>query len=154
MNRRTIARLAAVQALYQMEHSGTGVETVILEFCTHRFGADIDGTALAEADEAFFADLVRGIVAGQVRVDRTIDAALAEGWTLARLDATARAILRAGVYELTIRADVPAKAVIDEYVEIARDFFDDGAEPKFINGALDAIARRVRADEVGQAARE
>ena len=154
MNRRTVARLAAVQALYQMEHSAAGVETVILEFRTHRFGGDVEGAALADADEEFFADLVRGIVAGQVRIDRTVDAALAEGWTLARIDATARAILRAGAYELTMRADVPAKAVIDEYVEIARDFFGEESEPRFINGALDSIARCVRVEELGQAARE
>lgn len=154
MNRRTIARLAAVQALYQMEHSAAGVETVILEFRTHRFDGDVEGVTLANADEEFFADLLRGIIAGQVRVDRSIESALADGWTLARLDATARAILRAAIYELTTRADVPAKAVIDEYVEIAHDFFGEGVEPRFINGALDSIARRVRAEEISHVAPE
>jgi len=147
MQQRTNARLAAVQALYQMEQAGTGVETVILEFRTHRLGGDIEGVAIAEADEAFFADLMRGVVDAQARVDRTINAALAEGWSLSRLDATARAILRAAVFELADRPDVPARAVIDEYVALADAFFDGGAEPKFINGALDSIARRVRAEE-------
>ena len=146
-NRRTTARLAAVQALYQLEQTGAGVETVVLEFRTHRLGGDIEGAALKEADDAFFEDTVRGVVRLQTRLDPFIQRRLAEGWALARLDATARAILRAGLYELTNRPDVPAGVVIDEYVEIAKAFFD-GPETSFINGVLDAAASETRPDEL------
>lgn len=141
---RSVARLAAVQALYQMEVSSAGVEHVIREFTEHRFDRDVDGVTLASADEAFFADLVRGVVAEQARVDQAIAKRLAEGWRLERLDATVRAILRAGAYELSHRPDVPTEVVIDEYVEIAKSFFE-GVEPGFVNGALDGVARDVRA---------
>jgi N utilization substance protein B len=141
--RRSAARLAAVQALYQMETAGAGVEAVIREFLAHRLGGDIDGAALHDADAAFFADIVRGVTEAQRRIDPSIERELAKNWTLGRLDATARAILRAGVYELMRREDVPFPVVIDEYVEIANAFFD-GDEPRFINGVLDAAAKAAR----------
>jgi len=137
---RSVARLAAVQALYQMEAAGGGVEAVVREFLDHRFGGDIEGENLAEADEAFFAELVRGVVADQGAVDRAIAKRLATGWRLERIDATLRAILRSGAYELTRRKDVPTEVAIDEYVEIAKSFFE-GPEPGFVNAALDGIAR-------------
>ena len=137
---RSVARLAAVQALYQMEAAGSGVESVVREFHDHRFEADIDGEALASADEAFFGDLARGVVEHQTAIDGAIRAHLAVNWRLDRLDATARAILRCAVFELTLRPDVPSEVVMDEYVEIAKSFFL-GTEPGFINGVLDAIAR-------------
>jgi N utilization substance protein B len=140
---RSVARLAAVQALYQMEVSAIGVESVIREFNEHRFDRDIEGVTLASADEGFFADLVRGVVAEQAKVDAAIVKRLAEGWRLERLDATVRAILRAGAYELAHRPDVPTEVAIDEYVEVAKSFFE-GTEPGFVNGALDAVARDVR----------
>jgi N utilization substance protein B len=145
---RSVARLAAVQALYQMEVSSIGVEHVIREFTEHRFdraleGADGDGVTLAAADEAFFAELVRGVVAEQTKIDAAIAKRLAENWRLDRLDATVRAILRAGAYELAHRPDVPTEVAIDEYVEVAKSFFE-GTEPGFVNGALDAVARDVR----------
>lgn len=140
---RSVARLAAVQALYQMEVGQSGVEAVIREFTEHRFDRDIEGHTLAEADEAFFSELLRGVVRGQAEIDKAIVKRLAEGWKLERLDSTARAILRAGTWELTERPDVPLEVVIDEYVELAKSFFE-GAEPGFINGALDRIARDVR----------
>src|SRR5687768_16042661 len=144
---RSVARLAAVQALYQMEVSSIGVEHVIREFTDHRFdraldGGD-DGVTLASADEGFFAELVRGVVAEQKRIDAAIVKRLAENWKLERLDATVRAILRAGAFELAHRPDVPTEVVIDEYVEVAKSFFE-GTEPGFVNGALDAVARDVR----------
>lgn len=145
---RTAARLAAVQALYQMETSGVGVESVILEFAAHRLGRDIDGVAIHEADQAFFEDVVRGVVEGQRRIDPYIERRLAKNWTLSRLDATARAILRSALYELTQRPEIPFRVVIDEYVELARAFFDDGDEPAFINGVLDAAAREARAGDI------
>lgn len=140
---RSVARLAAVQALYQMEVSGAGADAVVREFTDHRFDRDMEDARLAEADEEFFAELVRGAVTDQAAVDRAIVKRLAEGWKLERIDATVRAILRAGTYELLRRVEVPTEVAIDEYVEIAKSFFE-GSEPGFVNGALDAIARDVR----------
>jgi len=140
---RSVARLAAVQALYQMEVSGAGAEAVVREFSDHRFEADLEGQRLANADEAFFGDVVKGVVAAQGDIDHAIARRLAQGWRLERIDATVRAILRAGAFELMRRPDVPAEVAIDEYVEIAKSFFD-GAEPGFVNAALDGIARDER----------
>lgn len=140
---RTVARLAAVQALYQMELTAHGVEAVIREFTDHRFGRELEDATLADADEAFFGELVRGVVADQAAIDKAVVRRLAEGWRLERLDATVRAILRSGAWELQHRPDVPAEVVIDEYVELAKSFFET-TEPGFVNGALDAIARDAR----------
>ena len=142
---RTVARLAAVQALYQMELAGEGVETVITEFSNHRFDADIEGEPLAEADEAYFADVVRGVIGDQKDIDTAVKARLASNWRLERLDATLRALLRCGAWELTHKTDVPKEIVIDEYVELAKAFFVE-AEAKFVNAALDGVARDVRPD--------
>jgi N utilization substance protein B len=146
---RSVARLAAVQALYQMEVSGAGVEAVVREFSDHRFdralgGEEGEGAPLAAADEDFFADLVRGVVEQQRGIDPAIARRLAQGWRLDRLDATVRAILRAGAFELSHRPDVPVEVVINEYVDLARSFFE-GPEPGFVNAALDGLARDVRA---------
>jgi len=140
---RSVARLAAVQALYQMETAGAGSEAVIREFMEHRFGSDIDGVSLGPADEAFFATLVRGVVAGQATLDAAIRRHLAEGWRLDRIDATLRAILRLAAFEL-LGDETPAPVAIDEHVEIAKSFFE-GPEAGFVNAALDAIARDERA---------
>lgn len=140
---RTVARLAAVQALYQMELAGEGVDTVIAEFSNHRFDADMEGEPLAEADEDYFAEIVRGVVGSQRDIDSAVKARLASNWRLERLDSTLRALLRAGAWELRDRQDVPREIVIDEYVELAKAFFDD-AEAKFVNAALDGVARDVR----------
>jgi N utilization substance protein B len=145
---RAVARLAAVQALYQMEVSGAGAEAVIREFSEHRFDRALpdeapDEAPLAAADEAFFADLVRGAVAHQREIDAAVARHLAAGWRLERIDATVRAMLRAGAYELAHRPDVPTEVAIDEYVELAKSFFE-GPEPGFVNGALDAVAQDVR----------
>ena len=140
---RSGARLAAVQALYQMEVSGSGVEAVVREFRDHRFTGDLEGSVLAEADEVFFAELLRGVVGAQSQVDKAVVRRLSSGWRLERIDATARAILRCGGYELLQLPDIPTEIVIDEYVEIAKSFFS-GAEPGFINGVLDSIARDAR----------
>lgn len=144
---RSAARLAAVQALYQMETAGQGVEATIREFQTHRLGGEVDGASMHKADASFFADILRGAVEAQSRLDPYLQKSLAEGWRLARIDATARAILRAGLYELIRRPDVPAKVVIDEYMNVANAFFS-GDEPAFINGVLDKAARAVREDEI------
>lgn len=140
---RTVARLAAVQALYQMELAGQGAETVVDEFRNHRFDADMDGEPLAEADEDWFAEVVRGVVSSQKAIDAAVVARLASGWRIERLDATLRALLRAGAWELREKPDVPREIVIDEYVELAKAFFD-AAEARFVNAALDGVARDAR----------
>jgi N utilization substance protein B len=140
---RTVARLAAVQALYQMELAGEGAETVITEFSNHRFDADIEGEPLAEADEEYFAGIVRGVIENQREIDTAVKARLASNWRMERLDATLRALLRCGAWELAHQPEVPREIVIDEYVELAKAFFDE-AEAKFVNAALDGVARDVR----------
>jgi N utilization substance protein B len=140
---RSVARLAAVQALYQMEASGVGAEAVVREFADHRFDNDLEGERLAPADETYFGAIVRGAVQDQATIDRAIAKRLAQGWKLARIDATLRAILRAGAFELMRRPDAPVEVVIDEYVEIAKSFFE-GPEPGFVNAALDGIAQDER----------
>lgn len=146
VNQRGAARLAAVQALYQMEISGAAVEDVLAEFQAHRLGKEIDGAQYREADAAFFRDLVAGVVREQRTLDPAIDGALSSGWPLARLDATLRAILRAGAFELLARADVPARVVISEYVDVAKAFFEDNV-PGMVNGVLDTLARTLRKAE-------
>jgi transcription antitermination protein NusB len=142
-NSRSAARMAAVQALYQMELTGAGAQEVAEEFIAHRFEEFSDNP-----DADFFSSIVTGVPRHQVEIDRTIAACLSENWTLARVDSILRAILRAAVFELVDRHDVPAKVVIDEYVGLARAFFA-GDEPGFVNGALDTMARRKRATEFG-----
>jgi len=144
---RSLARLGAVQALYQMDLAGTDLADVCAEFEAHRLGRDVDGNEIGPADAAFFRDLVTGVVREQSKLDPDIDRHLAEGWRLTRIDSTLRAILRAGAYELGHRRDVPVRVVLDEYVELAHAFFD-GDEPGVVNGLLDRIARRVRAEEL------
>jgi N utilization substance protein B len=136
---RSGARLAAVQALYQMEVSGLGVEAVIREFSEHRFDRDIDGVKMPAADEDFFAQLIRGVVATQADIDVAITSHLASKWKLERVDATLRALLRAGAFEL-IETATATEIVIDEYLELAKSFFNQ-TETGFVNACLDAIAR-------------
>jgi N utilization substance protein B len=140
---RTVARLAAVQGLYQMELSGAGVDTVVREFLDHRFEGDIEGEPLAQGDHAYFEQILQGVVAHQQGIDSAVVKRLAKGWRLERLDATVRAMLRAGTYELMEQPDTPFEVVIDEYVELAKAFFDE-TEAKFVNAALDGVARDVR----------
>ncbi len=140
---RAVARLTAVQALYQMEVSGVGVEAVVREFAEHRFGGDLDGERLADADETLFAEIVRGVVAHQSDIDQAVVRRLAAGWRLERLDATVRAILRAGGFELIYRHDTPTEVIIDEYIDLANAFAET-KEAGFVNGALDGLARDVR----------
>ena len=144
--------MAAVQALYQMDLAGTDVADVIDEFQKLRFnGVVIDaagdnGNDLQGADATFFADLLRGVVRSQRDIDPMVDQQLATGWRLVRIDSILRAILRAGVFELRERRDVPARVIITEYINVAHAFFD-ADEPRVINGVLDALARRVRPEE-------
>lgn len=144
---RSAARLAAVQALYQMEITGRDVAEVAAEFVVHRLETPTDGLDLSNADKDFFRDLLSGVVEHQVQIDNRIARALAKDWTLERLDSILRALLRAGAYEIALRPDVPPRAAIDEYVEVARAFFESD-ESKFVNGVLDAIARQTRPAEM------
>jgi N utilization substance protein B len=140
---RSAARLAAVQALYQMDMTAIDLTRVIAEFEAHRFGQEIEGCQYCDAEGAFFRDLVEGVVREQLTIDPLIDRHLAEGWRLNRIDSILRAILRAGAYEILIRGDVPPRVVISEYVDLAHAFFE-GDEPKVVNGILDKLAREAR----------
>ncbi|HUC66571.1 MAG TPA: transcription antitermination factor NusB [Stellaceae bacterium] len=141
--RRSVARLAAVQALYQIDLSGAPPETVIAEFLKHRLGREIDGEQYGEADPALFADIVRGTIGRQADLDRAIAAVLTPDWPLERLETVLRAVLRAGAFELMARSDVPAPVAISEYLDIAHAFFS-GKEPGLVNGVLDKLAHRLR----------
>ena len=140
---RSAARLAAVQALYQQEMEKTPVPTLLHEFHHHRLGATIEDVEYADAEVDFFDDLVKGASARKAELDGLIEARLAKGWALARLDKPMLQILRAGAYELVARIDVPTGSVISEYVDVAKAFYAD-KEAKFVNGLLDAVAKDVR----------
>jgi transcription antitermination protein NusB len=150
-NQRSAARLAAVQALYQMDVGGSSLPAVVAEFEAHRLGGEMEGDRMRPADAGFFRVLVGGVVDLQRKIDPRIHAALPATWPLKRIDVTLRAILRCGAFELMERPDVPARVVISEYVEIAHAFFE-GDEPGLINGVLDAIARTERPGEFPAAA--
>jgi transcription antitermination protein NusB len=137
------ARMAAVQALYQMELSGASPEMVAEDLAAGRLPAAEAGPADCEVDQALFRTIVETAVEKQEAIDTEIARALSEGWKLERIDAVARAILRAGVVELWARKNTPSAVIIDEYVEVAKDFFE-GPEPGFVNAALQACARRAR----------
>jgi transcription antitermination protein NusB len=143
---RTAARIAAVQALYQMDMAGTDVNDVIAEFIEQHFEGDNRNETLATADRVFFADILRAVVRRQREIDPMIDEQLATGWRLVRVDSILRAILRAGVAEILDRSDVPARVAINEYVNVAHTFFDED-EPRVVNGILDKLARRLRGHE-------
>jgi N utilization substance protein B len=146
--RRSVARLTAVQALYQLELTREAdAEAVVREFTRHRFGHDIDGDRYGEADPVLFADIVRGAAADLERLDAAISTVLTEEWPLSRLDAVLRALLRAGAYELVHRRDIPPRVSISEYTSIAHAFFS-GKEPGLVNGVLDRLGRAMRSTEM------
>lgn len=144
-NQRGAARLAAVQALYQMDVGGTGVLEIVAEYEAHRLGQEIDGDTYLKADASWFRSIVAGVVRDQRLLDPLIGTALQDDWALSRLDSTVRAILRAGTFELRERKDVPVAVIVTEYVEIAKAFFEED-EPKLVNAVLDRIARTIRTD--------
>jgi len=150
--RRSVARLLAVQALYQIEinkiEGGVEVDAVVGEFVKDRLGQEIEGEHYGEADRSMFIDIVRGSSSRQREVDEMISSALSEDWPIHRLETILRAILRAGAYELLARADVPPRVIISEYLDVAHAFFA-GKEPAMVNGVLDRIARVLRADDLG-----
>jgi N utilization substance protein B len=138
--RRSAARLAAVQALYQMDLAQTDVGEVLAQFSTRTARSNFDDGNVEGADFAFLKDIVEGVVREQRAIDPKISESLAPGWSLSRLESILRAMLRAGGYELMFRDDIPAKAVISEYVDVAHAFYD-GDQPGFVNGVLDRLAR-------------
>ncbi len=142
-NQRGAARLAAVQALYQMDVGGAGVLEVVAEYEAHRLGQELDGDTYLKADASWFRSIVSGVVRDQVKIDPVVRSALQNDWPLSRLDSTLRAILRAGTFEILERKDVPIPVIVTEYVEIAQAFFE-GEEPKIVNAVLDRIAKQVR----------
>ena len=145
-NRRGAARLAAVQALYQMDIAGAGVNDIFAEFESHWLGNKVEGEKYLPAEAAFFRDVVSGVVREQERLDPLLDEALNKGWPLKRIDAILRAVLRAGAYELDHRKDVPARVVIKEYVDVAHAFVDRD-ETGLVNAVLDQIGRQFRSGE-------
>jgi N utilization substance protein B len=145
-NRRGAARLAAVQALYQMDIAGAGLNDIFAEFESHWLGSEVEGETYLPVEVAFFKDVVGGVVRDQAKLDPLIDKALQGGWPLKRIDAILRATLRAGAYELEHRKDVPARVVVSEYVDVAHAFVDHD-ETGMVNAVLDQIARQFRAGE-------
>lgn len=145
-NRRGAARLAAVQALYQMDIAGKGLGDIFAEFESYWLGNEVEGETYLPAEAAFFKDVVAGVVRDQGKLDPLIDKALESGWPLKRIDAILRATLRAGAYELEHRKDVPARVVVSEYVDVAHAFVDKD-ETGMVNAVLDQIARQFRASE-------
>jgi transcription antitermination protein NusB len=150
-NRRGAARLAAVQALYQMDIAGTGLNDILAEFESHWLGREVEGDQYLPAEAAFFRDVVTGFVNEQRRLDPVIDKALESSWPLKRVETILRAVLRAGAFELDQRPDVPARVVVSEYVAVAHAFVDRN-ETGMVNAVLDVLARRLRADEFDPAA--
>ena len=140
---KSTSRLYAVQALFQMEHSGQGVEQVMIEFVDHRFGAHYDEGDMAEGDGKHFRKVMNAAVDQQAKIDQLTDRALVAKWPIARIDPTLRALFRAAGAEM-IATTTPPKVVINEYVDVARAFFPEGDEAKFANAVMDHMAREVK----------
>ena len=143
---RSAARLAAVQALYQMDLTGKTLPDIFAEFEAYWIGGEIEGERYKPAELAFFRDILKGVLADQAPLDRAIDRSLVAGWPLARVDSVMRATLRGGAYELKKRRDIPARVVIKEYVDVGGAFFGR-EESGMINAVLDGLARQFRASE-------
>ncbi|WP_170363703.1 transcription antitermination factor NusB [Ruegeria arenilitoris] len=140
---KSAARLYAVQALFQMEQSGQTTEQVVNEFLDHRFGAVYEGDEMLEGDSSVFRKLVDDAVNYQAPIDQMTDRALVAKWPISRIDPTLRALFRAAGAELS-QSDTPPKVVITEFVDVARAFFPEGKEPKFVNAVLDHMAREAK----------
>lgn len=148
--RRSASRLAAVQALYQIDVTGAPAESVMTEFVRYRMHAKQGMPETGETDRTHFVDVVRGSTGDREHLDRMLTASLSEGWALERMDRVLCATLRAGAYELAARSDIPARVVISEYVDVASAFFE-GREPGFVNGILDRLAHTLRPEEFERA---
>jgi transcription antitermination protein NusB len=143
-NQRGAARLAAVQALYQMDVGRATLEDTLAQFGAFHLGREVEGEQYLPADADFFRQIVAGVAKHQVQIDPAVDRALSEGWPIERVDATLRAILRAAAFELLRRKDIPAQVVISEYVDVARAFYEEDASG-LVNAALDSIAKSTAA---------
>ena len=144
-NQRGAARLAAVQALYQMDIGRQTLEDTLAQFGAFHLGREIEGEQYLPADADFFRQIVNGVTRHQLEIDPSVDRALADNWPVERIDATLRAILRAAAFELLRRKDIPPRVVITEYVDVAKAFYDDEATG-LVNASLDAIARNSGAE--------
>jgi transcription antitermination protein NusB len=144
---RSTARLAAVQALYQIEIAAGDADQVIAEFAGHRLGESLEGVKLAKPDANLFAELVQGVARNRRDLDDMIAAVLTEDWTIERLEVLLRCLLRAGAHELADRPDIPARVVISEYVDLADAFYGE-KETGLVNGVLDRLARELRPQEL------
>jgi N utilization substance protein B len=142
---RSAARLAAVQALYQMEMTGVSWRKARAEFEEHRLGMDVDGETLAEADVKLYGRLLEGVVERQSEIDKAVNQTLKEGWPLRRIDPILRALFRAAGFEM-LALDTPRNVVLNEYVEVAKAFFD-GDEPRLANAVLEAIDKVLRTEK-------
>jgi N utilization substance protein B len=145
--RHSAARLSAVQALYQIDLTGAEADGVVKEFLNHRLGVVDEDAAIPKSDKRLFAELVAGVSARRAELDAQLAPVMAEGWTVDRLEILLRCILRLGTYELMARAQVPARVVISEHVDLADAFFS-GREPGMVNGVLDRLARSLRPGEL------
>lgn len=142
-NARGVARLIAVQALYQMDVGGTTLPQALAEFEMVRLGEEVDGWAYRPADKGYFRHLVTGVVESQKILDPAIHAALPDGWPLSRLDKLLRALLRTSAFEIMKRQDIPAPVIMNEYLDVARAFYDD-QEVRLANGVLNTLTKRFR----------
>jgi transcription antitermination protein NusB len=143
---RSAARLGAVQALYQMDLAGTDVGETLAQFSSRASGENFEDGQCGEADYKFLKEVVDGVVREQPAIDPVVDGVLEKGWPLHRLDSTVRAILRAAAYEIMFMERVPTRVSISEYLDVAGAFFGD-EELHFINGVLNALARKRRPNE-------
>lgn len=141
---RSAARLACVQALYQIELTGADWRKVVVEFDQHRLGAEIEGVQYREADASHFRKTVEAVIENQGPIDQLTNRALVERWPLGKIDPILRALFRSAGAEVIVREDIPPKVIIGEYVDVAHAFFPEGREPKFVNAVLDHMAREAR----------
>jgi N utilization substance protein B len=143
------ARLAAVQALYQVELGQATADSVVTEFLQHRLDEEIDGLRLGRIDRGLFGDLVKGVTGRRDELVETVGAGISPGWSVQRLETLLRIIMMCGVFELAHRPSTPARAVIYEYVDLAKAFFED-REPGMVNGVLDHLAHTLRPEEMAR----
>lgn len=141
-NQRGAARLAAVQALYQMDIGHISLEATLAQFSAHHLGKELEGEQYLPADADYFSQIVSGVIKAQLQIDPMLDETLAEDWPVVRIDATMRAILRAATFELLKKQDIPAKIIVSEYVDVGKAFFDDDGAG-MVNAVLDAIAKKL-----------
>ena len=150
--RRSAARLAAVQALYQLELAGGVAEAVVGEFNRYRFGGELDGQQLVEADPALFGELVLGVTQRRAEIDEKLKSVLQGDWDFSSLELLMQEILRAGAFEILMRPDIDPPLSISEYVDLTKAFFEK-REPALVNGILDRLAREARSGEMGDRSR-